>query len=191
MHTIKVGGSVDRSFLFPGKLPTAYAYYADVGRLLSYLPRICLVRAYGPDRFRLLYSSTELGIYHIHIFADVQTTLEEGRVLHIRPLNGVPPVRAWADVHSSTSQGYFESRSVFHDEGERTRIDYHLQLQADLPAPTALRFVPGAMLAGIAKGITHKRIHEISEGFIGRSTDAFPYWLAEIENNRPGHPESR
>jgi hypothetical protein len=189
MHAIKVGSSADRSFLFPGKLPVAYAYYADVGRLLSYLPRICLVRAHGLDRFRLLYNSTELGIYHIQIFADVQAVLEEGRVLHIRPLNGVPPVRAQADVHSATAQGYFYSRSVFHDEGEQTRIEYHLQLQADLPVPTALRLVPVAMMARVATSITHKHIHDISEGFIERSIDAFPYWLAEIENHNPHRSE--
>ena len=186
MDTIKVGGSADCSFLFPGKLPVAYAYYADVGRLFSYLPHICLVQAYGPDRFQLLYSSTELGIYHIRIFVDVQATLEEGRVVQIRPLNGVASVQAWADFHSATAQGYFASRSVFHDEGDKTRIEYHLELHADLPTPKALRFVPGAMVTRITRSITNQHIREISDGFIERSTDAFPHWLAEIED--PGCP---
>lgn len=192
MRVIKVAGSAHRSFIFPSRLPVAYAYFADVGRLLSYLPYICLVRAYGPDRFRLLYSSTELGVYQIRIFADVQTTLEqEGWILRIRPLNGIPPIQAQADIHSTTTHGYFTSQSVFHDEGDQTRIEYHLQLQAALPTPTALRFMPGAVVDRIAKGITQKHIREIAEGFIERSTDAFPHWLAEIENHtsrlkRPG-----
>ena len=180
---IQVTGSADRSFTFPGELPMAYAYYADVGRLLNYLPHIFLVRAYGPDRFRLLYSTTELGAYHIRIFADVQTTLEEGWVVRIRPMEGVRPVQAQAGLRSSTAQGYFASQSVFHDNGDKTQIRYSLQIRADLPTPLGFRFMPGMMVARIAKSITRMRIREIADGFIHRSTDAFPHWLAEMGNH--------
>ena len=177
---IKVIGSTDRAFTFPGELPMAYAYYADVGRLLSYLPHICLVRAYGPDRFRLLYSTTELGTYHIRIFADVQTTLEEGWVVRVRPMEGAPPVKAQAGLRSATAQGYFSSQSIFHDNGDETRVRYALQLQADLPTPLALRFMPSAMVDRIARSVTRMRIREIADGFVERSSQAFPYWLAEM-----------
>jgi hypothetical protein len=177
---IKVTGSADRSFTFPGELPVAYAYYADVGRVLSYLPHICLVQAYGPDSFRLLYSTTELGTYHIRIFADVQTTLGEGWVVRVRPLEGVRPVKTQAGLRSSTTQGYFSSQSVFQDNGDKTQIKYSLQLQADLPTPLGFRLMPGAMVDRIARSITNMRIREIADGFVERSTHAFPYWLAEM-----------
>lgn len=180
---IRVTGSARRSFVFPAELPLAYAYYADIGRVLSYLPHICLVRTYGPDRLRLLYSSTELGIYQIRIFADVQTKLEDGRVLRIRQLGEVPPVKVAASSHSATTQGYFSSLSIFRDEGDKTRIDYSLQLRADLPTPLGLRLMPGRLVDGIARSITNLRIREIVEGFIERSTDAFPHWLAELQNH--------
>ncbi len=162
----------------------AYAYYADVSRLLSYLPHIMLVRAYDPDRFRLLYHATELGLYHIRIFADVQTTLDKGWVLRVHPLNGIPPVSNQAGIHSSTAQGIFQSRSAFHEEGDQTRIEYSLQLQASLPSPLGLRFVPGTVVQHMAGSITRLRIREIVDGFIERSTDAFPHWLAEMRNHR-------
>jgi hypothetical protein len=180
---IKVIGSAHHSFAFPGKLPVAYAYYADVARVLSYLPHICLVRAFGPDRFRLLFSSTELGLYHVRIFADVQTTLEPGWVVRVRALEGLPPVGAEAGVHSSTAQGVFESRSVFYADGDQTRIDYSLRLVASLPTPHALRFMPGVVMDRITRGITRMRMREVVEGFIERSTDAFPYWLDEMRNH--------
>ena len=177
---IKISGSVRRSFLFPAKLPLVYAYYGDVGRLLNYLPHILMVRAYGPDRFRLLYNSTELGAYQIHIYADVQTTLEEGWVVRIHPLNGIVPVPSQAALHTTTAQGKFSSRSTFEDAGDSTRIVYELNLEADLPLPTGLRFMPGLMVRRIAQGITNARIREISDGFVDRSMEAFPHWLAEI-----------
>lgn len=180
---IRVAGSVHRSFVFPAELPLAYAYYADIGRVLSYLPHICLARTYGPDRLRLLYHSTELGIYQIRIFADVQTILEDGRVLHVRPLDSAHPVEAQTGAHSTTAQGYFSSQSIFHNLGNHTRIEYNLRLRADLPTPLGLRVMPGLVVSGIARSITNRRIREIVEGFIERSTDAFPHWLDELRDH--------
>jgi hypothetical protein len=180
---IKIAGSSSRSFVFPAELPLAYAYYADVGRLLTYLPHISLVRAYASDRFRLLYTSTELGAYHIRIFADVQTTMEAGWVVRVHPLPGLAPVDSQAGVNSSTTQGFFTSHSVFKDEGAQTRIEYTLRLQAQLPAPVGLRLMPGSMVNRIARGITKARIREIVEGFIERSASAFPHWLEEMEHH--------
>ena len=182
---IKVVGRAERSFVFPAELPIAYAYYGDVARLLNYLPHISLVRAYGPDRFRLLYSSTELGAYQIQIFADVQTTLEGGWELHVHPLSGISPLEPAAGLHSSMAQGFFASRSFFRDEGEQTHIDYSLELRAKLPTPLGLRFMPGGMINRIASSITNSRIRETVEGFVNLSIAAFPHWLDEIRNNHP------
>ena len=181
---INVVGSASRSFVFPADLPMVYAFYGDVGRLLNYLPHISLVRAYEPDRFRLLYSTTELGTYQIRIFADVQTTLDKGWVIRVHPLDGMPPVKAETGVNSSTAQGYFTSRSAFKEVGDHTRVEYSLQLRAQLPTPLGLRLMPGMVVDRIAASITHMRIREIVDGFIKRSVDAFPYWLAEMENHR-------
>lgn len=180
---IKVSGSARRAFVFPGELPLAYAYYSDVGRLLSYLPHICLVRAYGPDRFRLLYHATELGLYQIRLYADVQATLEDGWVVRVDPLEGIPPVKAMAGVHSTSAQGYFSSQSVFHDEGDRTRIEYSLRLGGDLPTPQGLRLMPGMVVGRIARRITKMRMNEIANGFVERTGDAFPHWLDEMHNH--------
>ena len=180
---IKVAGSVHRSFVFPAELPLAYAYYADIDRVLSYLPHICVARTYGPDRLRLLYHSTELGLYRIRIFADVQTLLEDGHVLRVRALEGQPPVEAEGGAQSATAQGYFTSKSTFHDAGNQTRVEYKLQLRADLPTPLGLRFMPGLVVGSIARSITNMRIREIVEGFIERSIDAFPHWFEELQNH--------
>jgi hypothetical protein len=181
---IKVSGSARRRFVFPAELPIAYAYYGDVSRLLNYLPHIRLVRAYGPDRFRLMYSTTELSAYHIRIFADVQTTLDEGWVLRVHPLDGIEPVKTEVGVHSSTTQGFFSSESFFRDEGSETEVEYSLQLQARLPTPLALRFMPGILVDRIAKSIVSMRIREIAEGFIEHSIFAFPHWMDEMGNRR-------
>jgi hypothetical protein len=181
---IEVAGSYRRSFRFPAELPMAFTYYGDVGRILPYLPHIFLVQAYRYDRFRMLYSTVELGMYHIRIFCDLEAQMDEKeRSLTIRPFTGYSPVKASAGVKSATAQGYYSSKSVFHPDGDGTLIDFRLDLQANLPTAVGLRFMPGSVVNRIAHNITRERIREIAEGFIERSIDAFPYWLEEIKQD--------
>jgi hypothetical protein len=187
---IRVRGSARRFFTFSADLPMAYAYYSDVSRLLSYLPHISLVQAYGPDRFRLLYNTTELGTYHVRIFADVEATLGEQWILRVRSLSGFAPVKPHASLGTTTAQGHFTSRSVFSDAGDKTKVEYQLELEADLPTPYGLRFMPGVMVNRIAKSITKMRTREIVDGFIERSVAAYPHWLAEMEAHGSQHQDS-
>jgi hypothetical protein len=180
---IKIAGSARRTFIFPADLPTAFAYYSDVDRVLTYLPHISLVRAYAYDKFRILYSTIELGMYHVRIFCDLRTTLngDKQQALRITPLDNVPPVKPEASLNSITAPGHYSSASVFYAAGDKTRIDYSMTLQAKLPTPLGLRLMPGTVLDSVAGSITESRIHEIASGFIERSIDAFPYWLEEIQ----------
>lgn len=178
---IDIAGSVHRSFIFPAERAVAYTYYSDVSRLLNYLPHISLVRAYSHNEFRMLYRTTELGTYHIRIFWDVRVLLDEtGRLIRIQPLPGCSPIEAKAGLNASTGQGFFVSQSAFQDTADQTQVDYHLQLQARLPTPLGLRFMPGLITNRIARNIMQARMREIAEGFIELSIDAFPHWLAEI-----------
>ncbi len=184
---IEIAGSARRTFLFPADVPTAFAYYSDTSRILSYLPHICVARAYGYDQFRLLYSTAELGIYRIRIFCDLHAKLDAKsgwHAIYISPLQDISPVKAEAGLNSSTAQGYYTSTSIFRAEGDRTRINFSMTLEARLPPPRALRFVPVGVVNGIARSITRSRIREIASGFIQRSIDAFPYWLEEMQ--QPG-----
>jgi len=185
---IRVSGSARRIFTFPADLPIAYAYFSDVGRVLGYLPHIVLVRAFSYDQFRMLYSTIELGVYHIRIYCDLQTTLDANgsKVVRVRPLRGMLPVQAQSGVNFSTAQGSYSSTSVFHDSGDHTKIEYSMTLEAKMQAPLGLRLMPGSVVNGIASNITHARIHEIVNGFIEHSIDAFPHWLAEMEQPRRG-----
>lgn len=183
---IKIDGLAQRSFVFPADLPLAYAYYTDLSRMLTYLPHISLMRTFAYDRFRVLYNTLELGAYHIRIYCDLVATLDGARkhVLRINPLKGIPPVRSEAGLNSATTQGYFTMESIFYDEGTQTRIEYTLQLRARLPTPLGLRMLPSGVVNSIAESIMNMRIHEISDGFVERSLEAFPHWLAEMEQQK-------
>ena len=182
---IIVAGSANRSFTFPADLPTAFAYYTDLSRILTYLPHIYVARTYDDNQLRMCYNTIELGTYKINIFCDLRAEMDaEKRALRVLPLKGVTPVKAKATLRSATASGRFSSESRFFDEGERTRIEYRLELQAELPRPMGLRFVPQSVINGIAASITHRRIKEIADGFIRRSIDVFPEWLEELSDSK-------
>lgn len=174
---IKIAGAVKMSFIFPASLPVTYAYYSDLNTILHYLPHISVVNAYADDHFRMLYSSTEFGGYQMDIYCDIRSMLEGGRrMIHIVPEESLPPIEAKAGLNSSMARGYFTSRSFFFDEGAETRVEYEIQLKADLPTPMGMRLIPGRVHNQIAKTVARHRMREVAEGFIDRSAEAFPTW---------------
>ncbi len=170
---IRLAGSTRRSFIFPADLPTTWAFYGDLARLTDYLPHIHLVKTFGPQQFRLMYHTIELGVYRVRIYCDMQARLEtKTHTLRVVPLDEHPPIAASATVNSLTAQGLYTSRSVFRAEGRQTRVDYSLELKATLPKPLGLNFMPDGVLERIARNITRWRIQEIADGFVNRSIEA-------------------
>lgn len=176
---IDVVGSAKLSFMFPAPRETAYQYYQDMGRVVQHLPHIHLISILDDETFRLMYDTVELGAYRIRILCDVQAELDETRqLLRFNPVAKSPHIEMKAGFKSATARGYYASNSYFVSEGEQTRIEYELDLQAELPTPLALRVVPGGVLNRISYNITNWRIDEIAGGFIENSIAHFPQWQA-------------
>lgn len=171
---IDIAGSTHRAYLFPSARPAAYEFYSDFGRVVSHLALISLQQPYGQDRYRLLYHSIELGVYRVRILCDVHVRLDRAAwTLRVEPWVAPVPVVPEAGMALTQGQGLFASESIFHDEGDHTRVEYRLSLGARLPVPIGLRLVPHALLDGIAHSITTRRMQDITDRFIARSISAF------------------
>lgn len=171
---ITITGSVHRSFQFPDHPGAAFDYYADIPRTLNMLPHISIVRHYAANQYRMMYSTTELGIYRVRMLCDIQVELDrEAWALHIQPMSNPLPVTSEAGIYSLTGPGTFTSQSLFRSTGENTEVEYRFRLSADLPVPFGIRFMPDSVLNGIAGSITQWRIDEIVDGFIQRSVDTY------------------
>jgi len=171
---ITITGTTHQIFGFPADVATASNFYRDFSRILPYLPHIYLVKAYGPDQFRVMYHTFELSVYRVRIICDMQVKFdEESQTLFITPLLDKPPVKAEATVQSLTAQGYFISRSIFRPRGDHSLVDYQLSLEARLPKPFGLMLMPDKVIQQIASNITDWRIHEIAGGFIRRSVQEY------------------
>jgi hypothetical protein len=190
---IKITGTTRQTFSFPADVATASNFYRDFSHILRYLPHIHLIRAYGPDQFRVMYHTLELSVYRVRIYCDLQVRFDEAsHTLHVTPLFNKPPVRSEATVHSLTAQGYFTSQSIFQGHGDYSVVDYQLSLEARLPKPFGLMLMPDRVIEQIASNITDWRIHEIAGGFIKRSVQEYREQaaaLSGIQTTRSGRPE--
>jgi len=178
---ITITGSVHRSFQFPGPIEAAFDYYADIPRTLNMLPHISIVRQHAANQYRMMYNTTELGIYRVHLLCDIQVELDrEAWVLRIQPRADPLPVASEAGFYSLTGQGFFASQSLFQNTGKQTEVEYRFRLSADLPVPLGVRFMPDSVLNGIAGSITRWRIDEIVDGFIQCSVDTYRLSQADV-----------
>ncbi len=176
---IQIAGTTRQTFNFPADSTAASSFYRDFGRILRYLPHIQLVRAYGPDQFRVMYNTLELGVYRVRIYCDLQVQYDElNQTLHVAPLPNKPPIKPVATVHSLTAQGYFTSQSIFRARRDHSVVDYQLSLEARLPRPFGLMLMPDKVVEQIASNITDWRIHEIAGGFIKRSVQEYRGYAA-------------
>lgn len=177
---IKLQGATKREFHFPADPSTAVQFFSDFQRIALFLPHITVTTVYAHNALRVHYQSVEMGAYTINLFADVQSVVDsENGVIHIQPLKGKLPVVSEATLNTSTCYGGFASKALFHADGDKSFIEYHLKLGAQLPRPRGLRMMPGRVVNRIAKSISEGRVREIADGFMTNALAAFPYWLAE------------
>lgn len=178
---INIAGSVHRAFQFPASPSLAYAYYRDLSYVFGFLPLISVAEVFGDERYRMLFTSTELGAYTIRIFCDIEARNDDvGRILRIGPAKGlgVAEVEPRTGFYSTMGMGRFASESVFFDEGAETRIEYRLAMKAQLATPRGMRLMPGRVVNQVVKRITQNRMNELAEGFIEQSVAGFAEWEA-------------
>lgn len=168
---IQVIGSFKKTYSFPAKLESAYRYFKNVPHILQLLPHISVVSRFHHNQFRMLYKTTELGLYRVKIYCDLAAESDDQmHRLWISPLqNGGASVKAQASLNSLTGLGSYSSSSEFRAAGNGTLIEYRLRLEFQVPAPLAVRLAPPQAVNKLAEAIANHRIQEIADGFIQRS----------------------
>jgi hypothetical protein len=175
---IKLSGSTKRSFLFSGNFHEAIEHYSDTGRIFNYLQNVTLTEQYSTSQFRMMFRSTELSIYTIQLYCDLEVKIDKNNAtISVRPINGKKPIKPKSGMHSSLGMANFSSTSQFVPDGKFTRVYYHLNLEGNLPKPLAFSLVPDKITNHIAKNIAKQRISEIADGFIIAS-------LADFESKK-------
>ena len=175
MGDIRIDGQVRRTFIFPADIDTAFSYYENVEAIFGWLKHIHKIRSLADGHYRVVYQSVELGIYQVKIYCDLQVEANrQENTLRFLPSQIAPPISPEASLQSMSAQGFYSSQSTFHAEGEQTRIDYHLKLNAALPVPLSARLlIPSTVRDLIAQSVMYHRIDEIADGFIQKSVQSY------------------
>jgi carbon monoxide dehydrogenase subunit G len=179
---INITGSITRAFIFPAMPKVALTYYSDLSRVTEFLPHISLVHTYTPNQIRILYETVELGTYAIKIYSDLESSVNwEQTILQVHPakIETAAPIQAEKSMRHTTGHGLFTIDTQFFDLGNQTRIEYTIQLKAELERPLGMRLMPKRVVNRIAQSITNGRIREIADGFIKKSVAAFPEWQTQ------------
>ncbi len=171
---IHVAVSVQRSFTCPADCPTTSAFFRDFARVLDYLPHLRLVKTFGPDQHRVLFTATEAGVYRLAFYCDIKVEYDpQEQALHVVPLAGPPPVPPRAGIGSLTGQGYYSSATFFRPAGAATEVDYRVEIRATVPKRLEWRLVPDSAVERIANERTRQRLSDITDQFIARSVAHF------------------
>ena len=171
---IQVAVSVQRSFVCPADLPTTSTFFRDFARVLDYLPHLRLVKTFGPDQHRVLFTATEAGIYRLAFYCDIQIEYDPQHLaLRIVPLAGPTPVPPKAGIGSLTGQGYYASASFFRPGGASTGVDYSVEIRATIAKRLEWRLIPDSAVENIANMRTRQRLSAITDEFIARSVAQF------------------
>jgi hypothetical protein len=180
---LKIAGSAKLTLTLPTTPDVAFIYFNDMQRVATFFKHISLLSSNEAEQtHRLRYFTTELGAYDIEIFADVKVeALPAQGILRILPTEMEPAVTPAASMSSTSGRGLYSSEGLFLPGAEEytTRIEYTLQMNAELPPPLGLRFMPGRITSKISQSITNKRLYEIADHVLAEATKHFDVWYDE------------
>ena len=167
---ISIAAAAQCSFTLPADVATTTAYFCDLRRTLRDLPHLSLVRTHGPDRYRILYSAAEAGVYHVALYCDIQVQFDATtQTIHVTPATGIPPVPPKVTINSLTGQGCYSSRAVLRSAGPGTCVTYDVETTARLPKPRALTLVPDHVVKRAIEALVQQRLQEYTDAFALRA----------------------
>jgi hypothetical protein len=167
---ISIAVCARRVFTLPADLPTTRAQFRDFRQTLQYLRDLRLVKTYAPDRYRILYSAAEAGVYRVDLYSDIQARFDEAEdTFYVTPLKGIPAVASKATLGSLTGQGDYSSRLSLRSAGSCTNASYDVRITATLAKPVGLKLVPNPAVRFLVERVVRRRVQEITEAFIQRS----------------------
>ena len=162
--------SIHRKFKIACSLLGVEAHFRNFERMLEDLPALKVSGVWGPNQYRIGYSSKFAGVYQVDLFSDVQAQFDPAdHVLAVFPLRGLPSVAAQVTRKSLTGQGEYASRLVFHAQKGCTIADYDLTINAGLPKPVHLNLVPDSLARIAVQAVVKSRVETITKLFVVRT----------------------
>lgn len=170
---LELGGQAVHVFRFRAPANIAYEYFTDVPAVFRLLPDALDVRAYGPDRHRLVIGASDGYGHTMAAVFDLRTVHDPCRTIRVVPADDGPPIK----INGLVFSGSLAAEAIFKPDAHGTTVEYTVDIEMNIPIPGMLRLVPMNFLQNLGeRGMEHKMTHMI-DGFTRSITDDFHNWI--------------
>jgi hypothetical protein len=169
---LELSGQAAHVFRFPTGADLAYEYFCDVPAVFRLLPDALDVRAYGPDRYRMVVGASDGHGHSMAAVFDMVAHHEPGRSISITPDEHGPPIRLPGLVFA----GALFADAHFADEARGASVRYSVELAMAIPVPGALRLMPAAFLRSLGERAMEYKLSQMIGGFSANIAADFAAW---------------
>lgn len=173
---IDLGGQVLHVFRFGAPVDLAFEYFLDVPAVFRLLPDALDVFPYGPNRYRLIVGADDGHGHAMAAIFDLQAELDHNRAIRVFPAFDGPAVETDAAIFA----GSLAAEAVFFDEGERSCVEYAVNIEMSIPIPRVLNMMPHKLLQSIGEKAMEFKMSRMINGFTRGITDDFHTWAAGV-----------
>jgi hypothetical protein len=169
---IELSGQAMHTFRFPATLDLSYEYFCDVPAVFRLLPDALDVRAYGPDRYRLIVGASDGHGHSMSAIFDLIARYEPGHSIRVLPADDGPPVKMPGLVFS----GALAAHAVFAEDAHGTAVRYTVDLAMDIPVPGVLKLMPESFLQALGERAMEYKMTQMISGFTENIAADFAAW---------------
>lgn len=171
---LDLGGQATYTFRLGTPVQLAYQYFLDIPAVFRLLPDALDVRAYAPNRYRLTVGASDGHGHSMAAIFDLQAELEPGQAIRIFPAEDGPPVQ----MQGMAFAGALAAEAVFLPEGDRSRVEYAVEIEMSIPIPGVLGLMPMGFLQSLGERAMEFKMTQMISGFTRAISADFQAWAA-------------
>jgi hypothetical protein len=172
-RVLDLGGQAVHVFRFGAPVALAYEYFLDIPAVFRLLPDALEVRAYGPNRYRLTVGATDGHGHSMAAIFDLQAELEPGHAIRVFPAPDGPPFEPGGLAFA----GALAAEAVFLPDGERSTVEYAVDIEMSIPIPGVLNLMPMGLLQNLGERAMEFKMTQMISGFTRAISADFHAWL--------------
>lgn len=174
-RSIELDGQASHLFHFPATLDLSYEYFCDVPAVFRLLPDALDVRAYGPDRYRMIVGASDGHGHSMAAIFDMIARYEPGRSIRLLPAADGPPISLPGLVFA----GALAAEASFAEDARGTAVRYAVDLAMTIPVPGVLKLMPASFLQKLGERAMEYKLTQMISGFTANIAADFTAWAKQ------------
>jgi hypothetical protein len=179
-RVIDLGGQAVYNFQFAAPHELVFAYFCDIPAVFSLLPDTLDMRAYGPDRYRLVIGASDGHGHSMSAIFDLAAHIQAGRSIYVEPSNDGPP----PNLPGIVFHGNLWAEATFHEGVQSSSVEYSVEIEMSIPIPGVLKLMPQHFLQTLGEKTMAFKMGQMINGFARNIHSDFAAWAGEIENRK-------